>query len=480
MSDATSLELTAEKRAELSNQTLQFILKYFDAASTTPIYPQGDISLIQNRLNVSLPVNGADAAEVLSDCFDLIAPNCRNNSHPRMFGYVVSPPTFIGAMADAIASTVNQNVTSWRSGPGPTEIEHITLNWIKDMIGYPREAMGVLLSGGSMANFAAISTALRAKSGVDINRDGLRAIAKEPVIYASEMVHMSIAKAAEMLGLGRNSVRIIATKPDFTIDLDALNAVIQGDLTANKLPFCVVANAGDVNTGTVDPIGKVADICAKYGLWCHVDGAYGGFAALAPGVKSLFESLSKADSVSLDPHKWLFVPLDAGCLLVKNPAALHAAFSHDAAYIKVLGADALTSFAFWDYGPELSRRFRALKIWATIRQYGATALGQAINENIRLAKRLADLVEQSDDFELLAPVVLSIACFRYAPKGVDDLDRLNSEIMVKVQKGGEAYISNTTIRGKFALRACITNYRTTEKDMQILLDAIRDVAARIG
>ena len=476
MSDATSLELTADKRAELGNQTLQFILKYFDNASTTSIYPQADTKQIQNLLNVPLPMNGTNSARVLSDCFDLIAPNCRNNSHPRMFGYVVSPPTFIGAMADAIASTVNQNVTSWRSGPGPTEIEHITLNWIKEMVGYPRDSMGVILSGGSMANFAAISTALRAKCGVDINRDGLRALTKEPVIYASEMVHMSIAKAAEMLGLGRNSVRLINTKPDFTIDLDALDNAIKEDLVANKLPFCVVANAGDVNTGAVDPIGEVADLCDKHGLWCHVDGAYGGFAAMAPSVRPLFGSLSRADSLSLDPHKWLFVPLDAGCLLVKDAAALHAAFSHDAAYIKVLGADALTSFAFWDYSPELSRRFRALKIWATIRQYGAAALGQAIDKNIRLAKRLAELVEQSDDFELLAPVVLSIVCFRYAPKGVDTLDQLNSDIMVRVQKGGQAYISNTTINGKFALRACITNYRTAEKDLGMLLDTVRAAA----
>ena len=233
-------------------------MKYFDAAATTPIHPQGRTSQIQNQLNEPLPIDGEDAAQVLDDCFDLIVPNCRNNSHPRMFGYVVSPPTFIGAMADAVASTLNQNVTSWRSGPGPTEIEHITLNWIKQMIGYPADSMGVILSGGSMANFAAISTALRAKAGVDINRDGLRALTKEPVIYASEMVHMSIAKAAEMLGLGRKIVRLIQTKSDFTIDIEALDAAIQEDLQMNKLPFCVVANGGDVNTGAVDPMGEIA------------------------------------------------------------------------------------------------------------------------------------------------------------------------------------------------------------------------------
>jgi len=492
MTEFANLELTAGAREELGNQALEFVLKYFQDFREMTVHPQIDPTEFRRRLNVSVPVSGETGSQVIDDCAHLIAPLCRTSGHPRMFGYVQSSGTFIGAIADFIASVLNQNVTSWRSAPGPTEIEHIVINWIKEILGYDRNATGILLSGGSMANFAAICTALRAKSGVDINLEGLRALKKAPVIYASEAVHMSIPKAAEMLGLGRNAVHLVPVKGDFTLDVAALDSAIRQDISAGKMPICAIANAGDVNTGAFDPIAEIAEVCRNHNVWCHVDGAYGGFAALAPSIRPLFDSISKVDSITLDPHKWLFAPLDAGCLLVRDPSALHRAFSHDAEYIKVIGADQITGFAFWDYGPELSRRFRALKIWMTIRQHGTAALGAAIEENIRLAKRLGEMAERADDFELLVPPGLSIACFRYAPpdlrtdlasndhagraKSEEKLNKLNSDIMVKVQRGGESYISNTMINGKFALRACIVNYRTIDKDLEVLLDTIRKKA----
>jgi len=493
VTNTASLELTAEERQQLGNQALQFVLKYFQEFSETPVHPQVDPSEFRRRLNIPLPIEGESGAKVIDDCANLIAPLGRSSGHPRMFGYVASSGTFIGAVGDFIASILNQNVTSWRSAPGPTEIEHVVINWTKQILGYNSDAVGILLSGGSMANFAAICTAIRAKAGVDINLEGLRALTKEPVIYASEAVHMSIPKAAEMLGLGRKSVHLVPIKSDHTMDSDALDLAISTDVKAGKLPICVVANAGDVNTGAFDSLADIADVCSKHNVWCHVDGAYGGFAALAPSVRPLFQSVARVDSITLDPHKWLFVPIDAGCLLVRDPAALHACFSHEAEYIKVIGADQITGFAFWDYGPELTRRFRALKIWMTIKQYGAAVLGQAIEENIRLAKKLGEMTDQAEDFELLAPVGLSITCFRYVPTEMrkdltsDDsavrsiaeekLNKLNSDIMVKVQRGGESYISNTMINGKFALRACIVNYRTTDEDLNVLLDTIRQKAS---
>ena len=245
----------------------------------------------------------------------------------------------------------------------------------------------------------------------------------------------------------------------------------------------MVANLGDVNTGAVDPIGPLGELCSRHGMWLHVDGAYGGFAALADSARHHFAELAKADSVSLDPHKWLYTPLDAGCLLVRDEAALHAAFGHDADYIQILGGREREQFAFWNHGIELSRRFRALKVWMTLKQCGTRALGEAVERNLALARRLAKLVDAAEDFELAAPPGLSIVCFRYVPshlRGDGDeaeVDRLNRAIVERVQRGGEAYLSNVTLNGRFALRACIVNFRTREPDLALLLEIIRRAAA---
>ena len=285
-------------------------------------------------------------------------------------------------------------------------------------------------------------------------------------IYASEQVHMSIPKAADMLGFGRDQVRIVGCDEKFRLDVRSLRQHLEQDRRNGLKPFCVVASAGTVNTGAVDPLAEIANIAGEFDLWFHVDGAYGAPASLDARKRQLFNGLERADSVSLDPHKWLYVPLDAGCLLFRDEAAARAAFTAgEADYIKVLEENEAEAFAFWDYGMELSRRFRALKIWLTLRYYGVDRIAMSISDDISLAQYLADEVERSDDFELLAPVELSICCFRYAPKqfreklvraGADEakliseeLDDLNQRIMLRVQRGGQAYVSNATILGKF-------------------------------
>jgi len=278
------------------------------------------------------------------------------------------------------------------------------------------------------------------------------------------MTHMSTPKASAMLGLGRAAVRLVPVDSVFRMDVAALAGMIAEDRAAGRHPVCVVANAGDVNTGAVDPLDAIADVCAELGVWFHVDGSYGGFAAQAPRAAQALAGIGRADSLSLDPHKWLFAPLDVGCLLVRDPLALARPFTQGASYVDVIADRDMSDFAFWDHGPELSRRFRALKIWFILKCHGARAILDAIDDNIAVAQRLAGAVDASDDFERLAPSPLSIVCFRYAPPSL--------------RGDGEAYLSNAMIGDDFALRACVVNYRTTSADTESVLATIRRVAAR--
>jgi aromatic-L-amino-acid decarboxylase len=322
---------------------------------------------------------------------------------------------------------------------------------------------------------------------------GLWNAGRPMTIYASEEVHMSIAKAADILGFGRDQVRSVVCDNQLRMDVGALRKSIERDFEEGFRPFCVVASAGTVNTGAVDPLKEISAVAHEHDLWFHVDGAYGAPGVLDPQKKHLFSGLDQADSVSLDPHKWLYVPVDAGCLLFRDEATVKAAFNtQDADYIKVHGLIDDETFAYWDYGVELSRRFRALKVWLTLRYYGASRIAEAISGDIALAEYLGEIIEQADDFELSAPVELSICCFRYVPMrlrkrmvgasaaGLNhlnvEIDQLNERILSIVQKGGRAYVSNATVNGRFVLRACITNFRTTKADVDETVEVVRDAA----
>ena len=300
------MDLTSDERRALGTQALEHTLAYFDAADEGPIYPRVGAEELTARVDEPLPAEPQDAERILREYGDLVAPGGRNNGHPRMFGYVSSSAAFVGVLGDLLASTVNQNVTSWRSAPGPTTIERLAVGWIGQMVGYDPSAVGLLTSGGSMANFMALAAAIRRQTGVDVTNDGVRSLGREPVIYASAMGHMSVPKAAGLLGLGRRAVRSIPVDEGFRIDLAELEAAVAEDLRTGRQPIAVVANAGDVNTGAIDPIAQLADFCRRHALWLHVDAAYGGFAALVPELRERFTGLDQADSLTLDPHKWLF------------------------------------------------------------------------------------------------------------------------------------------------------------------------------
>jgi glutamate/tyrosine decarboxylase-like PLP-dependent enzyme len=384
----------------------------------------------------------------------------------------------VNAVGSLIQSALNSNVTCWRSAPAGTEMEHVVIGWLKEMLGMPVGAGGLLTSGGSMANFAGLAAARTAKAPGNVVRDGFAGVGRPMCVYVSAEGHFSITKAAGMLGLGERNVRQVPTNERMQIDLEQLERLVHEDRATGAIPFCVVANAGTTATGAVDPIGPLADFAEREGLWLHVDAAYGGFAALAPSASHLLKDIGRADSVALDPHKWMYLPVGCGCVLYRDPETARAAFGHSAEYTRAIGLVQDEAFAFWDYGPELSRPFRALDVWLLIKYAGAHILGEAIDRNIRCAKFLDRLVRESPDFEMLAPVELSVFCFRYTGSE-GDLNQVNERILLHLQRGGSTYLSNATIGGKFALRGCVLNFRTTDADMARVLTDARSAARNV-
>jgi aromatic-L-amino-acid decarboxylase len=465
------LEPSADEVRNWSNSVIQLVTDYLGDLRDQPVYHRMSSREIRDRLDATLPAKGSDFDALLKVFRETIIPFSRQNAHPRMFGYVQSPGTPLAAFADLLASTLNANLTVWRSAPAPVELERLTIDWIRQILGFNAEAGGLFVSGGSMANLAAIAVARQAK-GYSSGR--LR-------IYASSEPHFSVAKAAALLGIGRENVQQVAVDERFRIHVDDLVAKITADLEAGYIPLCVVANAGTVNTGAVDPLAEIREIADRFHLWMHVDGSYGAFAVLAQSVKKLFAGMEQADSIALDPHKWLYLPVDVGCVIYRNPEIARAAFAHEAEYTRVIEEQADEAFAFWDYGPELSRRFRALKVWMLLKGVGLDSLGAAIESNLACARYLESMVRASDDFAMVAPVELSIFCIRHVPAQLKNespraIDEFNERLLVALQRDGTSYLSNATLGGRFALRGCVLNYRTSLRDMEILLDDLRRVA----
>jgi aromatic-L-amino-acid decarboxylase len=478
----SALDVSEQALEEISSEATKLVCEYLTTIAERTVRAENYAGKTRRALDPELSAEGRPLAQLLNEC-RAIMDLSRHNGHPRFFGYVASPSTPIGAYGDLIASALNANITCWRSGPAGTEVERMVVRWLGALIEYDRDAGGLLTSGGSMANMIALLIANRRQAGANTARHGLWNSGPPMTVYASEEVHMSIPKAADILGFGRDQVRVIACDDRQRMRVDLLRDRIEADRREGLRPFCVVGSAGTVNTGVVDPLNEIANVAKEFALWFHVDGAYGAPGILNERKQPLFAGMERADSVSLDPHKWLYVPVDAGCLLFRDPAAARATFStEEADYIKTHGYTDEEAFAFWDYGVELSRRFRALKVWLTLQYYGTRRIARAIGEDIALAEYLGEVVSSADDFELLAPVELSICCFRYVgARGMDDaeLNQLNERIMEHVQKGGRAYLSNATVNGRFALRACITNFRTTQADIDETVAAIREVAEEL-
>jgi len=417
-----------------------------------------------------LPAQGMGPAAL--DALHKVLDSSRPPS-PRFFGYVLGSGEPVAALGDLLASVLNQNVTAWRSAPAAVTLERQLIDALASALGCVGYR-GSFCGGGSMANLMALAMAREAH--LPANAGG----ARPGVVYASSEVHMSIPKAVALLGLGRENLRLIPTDGNFRMSPEHLREAIVADRAAGRRPLAVVATSGTVNTGSIDPLADIAALCRQYGLWMHVDGAYGALAALA--VPEKFVGLSAADSVSLDPHKWLYQPLDCGVLLFKDADAARAAFSYSGDYARPLAADPLEGYAYFEESLELSRRFRGLKLWLSLRYHGVDAFRGAIAADLRHAQMLARQITQSAPLELCAPVALSAVCFRYCvAASAAEGDQLNAAILKRVIERGRVYLSNATLGGRFALRACFVNHRTTEADVaQIapeVLAAAREVLA---
>jgi glutamate/tyrosine decarboxylase-like PLP-dependent enzyme len=467
---AATLDLPDEEVRALLAGAEALALRELEATRDGPVFEEPPSDARVRALvgaEDPLPVDGEPVDTLLEACARVLAAGRRTN--PGFFGYVQSPPSAVGAAADLLASAADQNVTAWRSAPAATEVEKVAVRWLGELVGFADRAAGLLVSGGSAANLTALLLALRLRGPAAADR-------RELVAYTSAEAHFSVAKAAGVLGVAMRSVAVDAGR---RLDPAALEAAISEDRAAGRMPFSVVASAGTTATGAVDPLDRVADVAAAAGLWLHVDGAYGAPAAAVASQWHLFAGLERADSLALDAHKWLYVPVDCGALLVRDPEATGRAFGAAAGeYVRVMSGEPAEAFAFWDHGIELSRRFRALKLWMTLRCYGGRRIAAAVEEDIAMAAYLAERVRAADDMELLSGPELSICCFRHAPPGVTDLDAHNERLLAALQRDGRVYLSNAHLDGRFALRACITNFRTSRADIDRTIAVVRELGAR--
>lgn len=422
---------------------------------------------------------GAEAA--YRQFSEAVLPYAMGNIHPRFWAWVMGNGSMTGALAEFLAAVMNSNAGG--GNHAAIQVEHQVIDWIKAMLGFPATASGLLTSGASMANLIGLAVARDARAGFDVRADGLCAAPQPLVAYASAEAHSSNGRALELLGLGRAGLRRIPARPDFTLDIDALQTAIAADRAAGRRPICVIGSAGTVNTGAIDDLAALAALCRRENLWFHVDGAIGAVAVLADAIKPRLAGMEQADSIALDLHKWMHMPFEAGCVLVRDAGAHRRAFAMAAEYLEPCERGLAGNQAgFHEYGVQTSRQFRALKVWMTVKEHGLDRFGRLIARNVEQARKLGARVEAEAQLELLAPVALNIVCFRYNPGGLDvaTLNRINREIMIRLQEEGTAALSDTVLDGRRCLRAAIVNYRSRQADFDLLVEAVLRLGSEIG
>jgi aromatic-L-amino-acid/L-tryptophan decarboxylase len=423
------------------------------------------------------PMQPADPREVYEEFCQYVLPYAMGNVHPRFWSWVMGNGTAFGMLAEMLAAGMNPNMGGGEHAA--IYVERQVIDWIKDLLGYPPTASGLLVSGGSMANLVALTVARNAKAGFDVRAAGLQSCRERLIVYASTETHSCVQKAVELLGLGRDNLRLIPVDDAFKIDVARLEAAIAADRAAGDRPICIVGNAGTVNTGAIDPLETLAEIARREGLWYHVDGAIGALAALAPDLRPKVAAMTQADSITLDFHKWMYVQFEAGCILVRDEEAHRNTFALTPEYLEH-GDRGISAGSNWpsEYGVQLTRNFRALKIWMSLREHGAAKYGRVISQNAAQARYLGELVSATPELELMAPVELNIVCFRYNPGGRSDetLNALNKELLFRLHEGGKLAPSYTTLNGKYSLRAANTNHRSRREDFDLLVSE----AVRVG
>ena len=431
---------------------------------------------VRRALNEEFPLEGLGDDVAYEKFSALIKPYPFGNVHPRGWGWVNGTGSSYLALAEMWSAAMNPNV--WGGDHAAPYVEAQVIAWAKKLLQMPEEASGVLLTGGSVANLVGLAAA-REATALDVSEHGLHALAQQLVVYASEQAHNSIDKAVGLMGLGWNALRSIPVDDEYRMDVGALEAAINADVEAGHKPMAVVATAGTVNTGAFDDIAVIAQLCKRRGIWLHVDGAFGALIALSDSLAPMLDGIEHADSIAFDLHKWLYVPIEAGCVLVRNAEAHRKPFSPPAPYLASFDRGVSTGAHFFGgLGPQLTRSFRALKVWLALQSYGTAKFGRLVDQNVSQARLLCDLIEQNERLQLVAPAPLNVVCFRYSLPAVDDagLNEINREILMRIQESGIAIPSSTVLRGRFALRVALTNHRTTSADVELLAATV----ARLG
>ena len=472
--DPTDWEAMRALAHRMVDDAVDYLAGVRDRPVWQPIPPD-----VAERLRQPAPHEPQGAEGAYADFVRDVLPYPMGNIHPRFWAWYMGNGSLQAALADFWASVMNSNLGG--GSHAPVLVERQVIDWMKEALGFPADAGGLLLSGGSMANLVALAVARNVKAPYDVRAQGVRG-GPPLVVYASTEVHSCNQKAVELLGLGREALHKIPVLADYRIDLAALEAAIAADRAAGKQPICVIGSGGTVNTGAVDDLTALADLCEREGLWFHVDGAIGAIAVLAPGVRPFLHGIERADSVAMDLHKWLHMPFEAGCAIIRDRAAHRSTFALTPEYLTpdVRGV-AGSNFWFSDYGVELSREFRALKVWMSIKEHGLDRFGRLMERNVAQAHYLAQLIAADDRLELLAPVVLDIVCFRHRLPGADDAahNALNKEILLRLQERGIAAPSSTVLRGQYCIRVAIANHRSIDEDFAALAAAVVEIGREV-
>jgi aromatic-L-amino-acid/L-tryptophan decarboxylase len=464
-------DMPKEDFRRYGHEIVDWIADYFERMETLPVLSQNAPNDLTNALPKSAPITGESFPQIFEDVEKLILPAVTHWNHPNFHGLFSTSTSSVGIFGDMLSSAFDMKAMLWRTSPASTELEPVVLDWLRQMMNLPDEFHGLIYDTASISTLHAIAMA-REKLNLGIRENGMSGRADLPLlrVYCSEQTHSSIDKAVILLGLGQKSIVKIPVNERFEMDAEKLREAISDDKAAGHLPLCVVATIGTTSTTSIDPVNKIADICERNNIFLHVDAAYAGSAAIVPELQTYFKGWERADSIVTNPHKWLFTPFDLSVLYVKDLDLLKQTFSLVAEYLKV--SETVTNQM--DYGIQLGRRFRSLKLWFVMRYFGRDGLIERIREHCRLARLLASWVDDSPDFEMLAPVPFALCCFRAAPKTTEDLDALNEKIMNEINASGEAYLSHTKLSGKFTLRLSVGSIRVEERHLRKVWDLLNE------
>ena len=470
-----------DEMRELAHRVVDDAVDWFRTTRERPAW-QPVPAEVAERLTSSAPLTPSEPHDVYAEVRRDIMPFAMNTTHPRFWAWYMGSSTVLAALADLLAATMNPNLGGGNH-VAPL-VEKQVIDWIRAMVGFPVAASGLLTSGASMANFSALTVARNSACGFDVRRQGVLAAPGPLTAYASTEIHSCNQKAIETLGLGSDGLRRIPVGADYRIDLAALRERVAADRAEGRVPFCVIATAGTINTGAIDDLNAIADFCQQEGLWFHVDGAIGAVAVLADNVRDQLAGMERADSIALDLHKWMHIPFEAGCVIVRDAAAHRDAFALVPEYLqREADGRGMASGSLWfsDYGLQLTRQFRALKVWMSIKEHGLERFGRMIARNVEQARYLGARISASDLLELTAPIGLDIVCFRYNPGGLDTeaLNRLNQQLLVELQESGIAAPSYTTLDGAWCLRVAISNHRSRFEDFDVLVEAVLRIGNRL-